>query len=282
MNLVQGVESVASVSDGQINITIRKNISGITQRLGSITLAQDDDEEIELFQWTSISAQSAADAVTTISTLHSKLAEQQETIAKLNVQLDDLIKAKQEHEDILLQKFTELLNSKKLKIRDQQRLLAGARVDPSTAERVSEARSPEVPRRSKRKAGGKGKAKAVAEDEESDGFEDAPASKMDVDADTHNNDEDEDDRFAQMTPEASDTTEDDEEVPSRAPKQSLTEQVQQVQAAGASAPREETELPAPRDLPFQKKYLRSQKPSEEAKAHATPAVEDDEETDDEL
>lgn len=130
--LLQGVEAVASVEGEELKITLRKNISGITQRLGTIPLVQNEDEEIAPVEWALIAAKEAGDAATTISTLHAKLAEQQETVSKLNASLDDLIKAKKEHEDKLLQKFTELLNSKKLKIRDQQRLLAGAKIDSST------------------------------------------------------------------------------------------------------------------------------------------------------
>ena len=46
-------------------------------------------------------------------------------------QLDNLIEEKTSHENALLEKFRQLINSKKLKIRDQQRLLAGAKVDPN-------------------------------------------------------------------------------------------------------------------------------------------------------
>ncbi len=48
----------------------------------------------------------------------------------LNAQLEDLIRVKDEHENALLENFTKLLNAKKLKIRDQQRLLARAKIEP--------------------------------------------------------------------------------------------------------------------------------------------------------
>jgi hypothetical protein len=53
----------------------------------------------------------------------------QDTIDKLNAQLEDFIKTKHEAETAMLQRFMELLNEKKRKIRDQSRLLAGAKVD---------------------------------------------------------------------------------------------------------------------------------------------------------
>jgi len=63
--------------------------------------------------------------------LIGRFSTAEETINKLNGQLEELINAKSEHESQLISKFVQLLNEKKLKIRNQQRLLASARVDPS-------------------------------------------------------------------------------------------------------------------------------------------------------
>lgn len=135
-SLFDGVEAVSSVAGEQITVIIRKNVEGITQRLGSIVLDQNDEEEADFIGWSAIAAQAAQDAIVQVSELQSKFEEQQATIEKLNNQLDDLVKAKADHENDLLQKFTELLNSKKRKIRDQQRLLAGAKVDATTGEYI--------------------------------------------------------------------------------------------------------------------------------------------------
>lgn len=62
--------------------------------------------------------------------LRVQLSAQQDTVNKLNAQLQDLIQAKRDHENALLEKFKDLLNAKKLKIRDQQRLLARAKTGP--------------------------------------------------------------------------------------------------------------------------------------------------------
>ncbi|KAH0127624.1 hypothetical protein KCU67_g17295, partial [Aureobasidium melanogenum] len=84
--------------------------------------------------------------------------EHQKTIDDLTAQLDDLVKAKKSHQDEMLRKFAALLNTKKPKIRDQQRLLAHSKVDPTTADHVQQARSgittrkPDLSRSSKRKA----------------------------------------------------------------------------------------------------------------------------------
>ena len=72
----------------------------------------------------------ATDLEQEVQNLTSKYDEQEKLMQKLNQQLEDLIEAKKQHEDTLLGKFRELLNAKKLKIRDQQRLLVGAKVDP--------------------------------------------------------------------------------------------------------------------------------------------------------
>lgn len=81
--------------------------------------------------WTGIAAQATAAAQDEVAALKSKLDAQQETVRKLNAQLQDLIKTKEENENAMLEKFKELLNEKKLKIRDQQRLLAQAKVNPA-------------------------------------------------------------------------------------------------------------------------------------------------------
>ena len=66
-----------------------------------------------------------------ISSLKEKYRTAEETIGKLNSQLEELIQAKNDHDDQLIAKFVQLLNEKKLKIRNQQRLLSSAKIDPS-------------------------------------------------------------------------------------------------------------------------------------------------------
>jgi hypothetical protein len=88
-----------------------------------------------------------------------------------------MVKLKKNYEDDLIEKFSLLLNEKKLKIRDQQRLLASANVDPAKAAAVERSRTsaksgsagPSKPR--KRKAGQMGQ----DETDSDEGFQ-----KMDV------------------------------------------------------------------------------------------------------
>ena len=137
---VEKLELTALVAAGQLSFVIRRNISGITQRLGEITLKALDDEEagdrVELLDWLAIAVDRTASLEKKVEDLGSKYEEQGNTIQKLNQQLDELIEAKKEHEALLLEKFQALLNAKKLKIRDQQRLLASAKVDPQTGANI--------------------------------------------------------------------------------------------------------------------------------------------------
>lgn len=101
------------------------------QRLGSITLRQDDAQAIQLFDWTGLSVARVDALEQQILSLTERYRIAEDTINKLNVQLEKLIQAKSEHEDQLISRFVQLLNEKKLKIRNQQRLLASAKVDPT-------------------------------------------------------------------------------------------------------------------------------------------------------
>ena len=123
------LELIAMITGDQVVLIFRKNISGITQRLGEITLKKDEDVEIDPTAWAGSAVARANNLEQEIQDLNTKYDKHSQIIQKLNEQLEDLIQAKKEHETALLEKFRELLNSKKLKIRDQQRLLAGAKVD---------------------------------------------------------------------------------------------------------------------------------------------------------
>ena len=135
---VEKLELTALVADDQLTVIVRRNISGITQRLGELTLRVLDEEEagdrVELLDWVVIAVDRATLLEDEVKNLNVKDEEQGRTIEKLNKQLEELVEAKKEHEVSLLQKFQELLNAKKLKIRDQQRLLAGATVEPQKGE----------------------------------------------------------------------------------------------------------------------------------------------------
>ncbi|MCJ1433861.1 hypothetical protein MMC27_003226 [Xylographa pallens] len=126
------LEVVASLVGDQLSIVFRKNISGIQQRVGEIVLKQDDDQEIDTIAWLKTAICRADNLEGEIAELSNKFREQNELIKKLNLQIENLIEAQQQYVSSSLERFMILLNAKKLKIRDQQRLLATARVDSKT------------------------------------------------------------------------------------------------------------------------------------------------------
>ncbi|KAI1943850.1 hypothetical protein LOZ66_000437 [Ophidiomyces ophidiicola] len=162
---LEAVASVKSVDDDdpddegvhEILITIRKRIDSITQRLGSITLKQDDDQAIQLFDWAGIAVIRGNALTQEISSLRTKYQDAERTINQLSTQLEELIQAKKDHDEQLIAKFALLLNEKKLKIRNQQRLLATAKLDPIKVAELEKAvaakksRNPTASRKSKRK-----------------------------------------------------------------------------------------------------------------------------------
>ena len=91
-------------------------------------MKKDEDQEIDTITWVSTAVVRSQVLEQEAEDLRTKSKEQGELIKKLNKQLEDLIASKADHENVLLEKFREILNTKKLKIRDQQRLLATAKV----------------------------------------------------------------------------------------------------------------------------------------------------------
>ncbi|KAK6004019.1 hypothetical protein QM012_008869 [Aureobasidium pullulans] len=310
-----GVEAVANVSQSQLTITIRNKISGITQRLGVITLDKDEDEDIQLFDWTGFAVSRANGLAHQLATFQSTVAEHQKTIDDLTAQLDDLVKAKKSHQDEMLRKFAALLNTKKLKIRDQQRLLAHSKVDSRTADHVHQARSgttgrkPDLSRSSKRKAnaniqesetdddGSEGTDLGNRIDEESDMRQDLGEPLKFDKSDLDTEDDDSDGGFAPAPMPSQLSLSQARSQPSVGAKGKTLETISPDEANAAPQKSPDMELPPRRQLPFSKRNdlkPASQTPlksSSEAlpQSSATvtsskppPAIDDDEETDDEL
>lgn len=97
--------------------------------LGQIDLDREPDEELDPIDWAYTSAQAHNATLRELADLKARLDGEQGTLDKLDAQLDDFIKSKNETETAMLQHFMVLLNEKKRKIRDQARLLAEAKVD---------------------------------------------------------------------------------------------------------------------------------------------------------
>ncbi|MCJ1466645.1 hypothetical protein MMC07_005265 [Pseudocyphellaria aurata] len=157
---LEKLEVTANINDEKLLIIFRKNISGITQRLGEISLEKDEDQEIDAISWAATAVTRSTDLEKQFQELSARYEEQGRTIEKLDQQLENLIQAKIEHEQSLLERFQALLNAKKSKIRDLHRALASVKVDPQqvakseTAKELSSLRSPAVSRGTKRKAKG--------------------------------------------------------------------------------------------------------------------------------
>ncbi|KAI0843787.1 hypothetical protein F5Y06DRAFT_11216 [Hypoxylon sp. FL0890] len=266
--------------DTSVSLSFRKNIQGITQRLGSIKLEEDEKTEISLFDWCVSAIGTREKVEEDLASATAKAQALEDSLKELREQLDELIKAKEEDETQFLEKFRDLLNEKKVKIRQQQRLLAAATVDPeklanigggqSTQKRVAQAS-----RASKRKA----KVEPESSDEE---FE-----KMDVEEEDDNGstepdaEEDHGDTTADET--ASGTGTDDEPAPppvrsrrnqALAPKRNTRASTSAKEASKPASSEEDSEgLPPPRALPF----MKNKKPA----APAPKPVDDDETESDE-
>lgn len=177
----KGLEIVAAIGNGKVTITLRNRIDKITQRLGSIELSQDDDAEIQLFDWCGSSIDQRSILQAEQSELRVKYESAQANITSLNAKLEELVKAKADHEEELISKFVLLLNEKKSKIRNQQRLLSTAKVDQKKLQQMQKTldgkgRRAESIRAGKRRADANAGEGEAADNDSSDAFE-----NMDVD-----------------------------------------------------------------------------------------------------
>ncbi|RDL38211.1 Uncharacterized protein BP5553_02551 [Venustampulla echinocandica] len=130
-DVCKGVEAVAKVEKNatSLTITIQKRIQGITQRLGTLSLPATEDEEVFLYEWCGSAIVAKDSASEELQIARSNLREKDAQVKKLEESFNELVNLKNSHEKALLEKFSLLLNEKKLKIRDQQRLLSSSNID---------------------------------------------------------------------------------------------------------------------------------------------------------
>lgn len=215
---------------------------------------------MELYDWCGLSIQSKDKVGTELAGLKAQLEAKEAETKKVNEELAQLVKLKNDHENDLIEKFSLLLNEKKLKIRDQQRLLASANVDPSKAAAVERSRAsaksgPTGPSRA-----GKRKAGQVAQDESDsdDGFE-----KMDVDDQDKPPDSEDDSR---QTPDRESTADTESEAEAPLPTRTRTS-ASDAKGTGSSGTAEGSgreALPPKRELPFSKKPAPKNAPPQKA------------------
>ena len=119
----------ANISSDHMTVAFHNDLSGIHQRIGEIPLAKNESHEIDTIAWTSIAVARSNSLSEQVHALDQQIVTYQDQAADLRKQLDDFLLKKKADEDVMLAKFCELLNYKKAKIRDQQYLLANAKVD---------------------------------------------------------------------------------------------------------------------------------------------------------
>ncbi|KAF1363853.1 hypothetical protein EJ07DRAFT_151938 [Lizonia empirigonia] len=282
-NILDGVRMVYTLKNDNLEVSFRQDVHGINVTWGEIVLPKDDEFEFNPFEWAQASAQAHSQTLQELLEVKARIDSEKDTIKKLNAQLDDFIKTKSEAETAMLQQFMELLNEKKRKIRDQSRLLAGAKVDKSTALAIQSART-ETPRKagpsrtSKRKV--PIRAAKVAQEQDSD------SDQMEIEEAKVEEQNDDEDVPGPATPDCGSEAETESE--DEASDSGLTggsigpikSNSTVTQPAKDAVPSSEG-LPPPRALPFGKAGTRSKGPAKEP-SPPPPADNDDDETDEEL
>lgn len=210
-----------------------------------------------------------------------KSAGSEAAVAQLQSQLEELLRAKDEDETALLRKFRDLLNEKKVKIREQQQILASTAFNASmpghsqpseSVEPKVEEPPPKQPKKSARQAGksraSKRKAPATKRVEES---EESDVQPMDVDIKQEPEDTDPG-NTTEAT--ASVSSDDDDDDDSGALSSSSQQKAISGPATQGEAPSQVSQPPPRRELPFALRK-NSAKP-------APPPAGSDTESDDEL
>ncbi|KAL8996189.1 MAG: hypothetical protein Q9169_004255 [Polycauliona sp. 2 TL-2023] len=285
---VAQLEIVASIANSKLTVTFRKSISGIHQKLGELSLSKDTDAGINVLDWANTAILRAENLETETRSLRQKLAQQTNMAQKLNQQLEDLIQSKKEHENALLEKCALLINEKKAKIRDQQRLLATAKVDPKKLRTVQAARRPRSPSHQDPGPSAKGKRKvsalASSVDEEEDGFEDQSIKNEDAEEQQPDSEE--------ATPEHSDLDETEDEIDNDESNSvpNLSEEngkaagkpevAGRVDGSGAWKSAPDVDLPPRRELPFSKHKPEPNQRTNDMNTDKDTNMADEDETDD--
>ncbi|KAL0941009.1 mitotic apparatus protein p62-like protein [Colletotrichum truncatum] len=269
------IEVLASVEDqSSITLTIRKKGKEFTQRLGAIELSHNPRELIELYDWCGLSVQTADEAKEALASATAKASQLEETVRELKAQLDELVAAKEADESELLEKFRDLLNEKKVKIRQQQRILASASVDPEDpAQEPNLSSSGTVRAAGKSRATKRKAAPAPVDDDDSD----EEFEKMDVDAAME--------PAPELSDQQRDTTEDEDETaseeeedgdsPVEVPPAKQAPPKKSAQSHEKPGPATKEAPPPKRALPFARKKQAPAKPS-------PPPADSETESDDEL
>ncbi|USP80579.1 hypothetical protein yc1106_07853 [Curvularia clavata] len=286
VHLLHGVSMVYALKNGALEISFRQDVQTIKVTLGEIILPQDDEFEFNPFEWARASAMAHTQTLQQVAKLKARVSSEQQTTAKLNAQLEEFIKTKNEAEAVMLRQFMVLLNEKKRKIRDQNRHLASAKlyqpssvVEPKDEEITT--RKPGASRRYKRKAS----TQAAEPSPVADSGPESNSDHMEIDQ-AKADEQDEEEMAEAVTPEQSDdeTDEESESAPQARTRSSETLKVSSTVAHSSTEEGVATKgVPPPRVLPFSKNPMatRSRNATKQA-SRATGHGEDDETDDEEL
>ncbi|KEZ43793.1 Mitotic apparatus protein p62-like protein [Scedosporium apiospermum] len=302
---IEGIQATARVEETQnedeppshLTIEVRRSVQGITKHMGDITLRYKPEEPIDVVDWCNTSILAYEEATAALEKEGQRVSKLEKELEILQNQLNELVDAKKADENDLLEKFRDLLNEKKVKIREQQRLLdTSSHGVPPTVEDSPEAAppSPKVkkePKESQRHIPGpsrRGKRKQATppveeESSDEDGFE-----KMDTDepANARPLPDSEDERTTTAGSEEDVTASEDEEEAAPPPTKltrraasarTSTKVASQTVKSKTSEKAAEGAPPPKRELPFA-----TRKKGGAAKAKPPPQEGSETESDDEL
>lgn len=249
------------------------------QRLGEINIGVAKDAGYNVLDWCATAVDFAADSKNAAKRNTTKIEELEKTVADLKQQLDDLITSKVDDETSLLSKFRDLLNEKKVKIREQQKIIASTSTDGNAAS-VSQSADQDEPVTSVEKGhkagksrAGKRKAKETAVKEEEstdDGFEPMEVEK--------GREEAEDTDPGDDTEATASTASDDEDDAQEAVEEEAQAAKPAARSQQSKPPAEKRERPPPpRALPFARS-----RPQDKAPAATSGGADSETESDDEL
>lgn len=216
------------------------------------------EEAIELFDWCANAAQKVSTTKSEALEATRKLTELETVVDDLKRQLRDLIKAKEDDEAVMLQKFRDVLNEKKAKIREQLTAMADGALRPAlphiVPEPAEEAPAPssaeqKKSRPAKRKAPTRSSArtrKAATKEDESEEEEPEPVAAPEIKSEPQDSDDDGNttDRTASTASGDDDDDEDEEMKEADAPAPPVDPKPTEKPKSVPSAP------PPKRDLPF--------------------------------
>lgn len=162
--------------------------------MGTIILPKTDDE-FNVLDWAGTAVDTVVETKKKAAEATAKADQLEVEVKELKSQLDEMIRVKDEDETAMLQKFRDLLNEKKVKIREQQKIIADGSVravlsssqsqqasqNPPQTSLPSRGRKPQQSRTSKRK-----QPAVVQEESSDDGFEPMEVDKIKEEEETAN------------------------------------------------------------------------------------------------